>query len=96
MTQLCQRAQSGVLSNPSTHLEYLTFCLKQDSTSITTQQINQQAISDCIAAISGIEKSINQKDLTAGLNISIGFSANAWSRLFPSYPTLQNFTPSKR
>lgn len=87
MTQLCQRAQSGVLSNPSTHVEYLTFCLKQDSTSITTQQINQQAISDCIAAISGIEKSINQKDLTAGLNISIGFSANAWSRLFPSYPT---------
>ncbi|MGS0673607.1 Dyp-type peroxidase [Shewanella sp. 125m-1] len=79
MTQLCSLAQSGVLSNPTSHVEYLTFCLK-DHSDLAKQ------IGDGIAAINGIEKSINQKDLTAGLNISIGFSANAWPQLFPDQP----------
>ncbi|ABZ75658.1 Dyp-type peroxidase family [Shewanella halifaxensis HAW-EB4] len=79
MTQLCLLAQSGVLSNPTSHVEYLTFCLKAHP------ELAEQ-IGDCIAAIIGIEKSINQKDLTAGLNISIGFSANAWPQLFPEQP----------
>ncbi|GIU22737.1 Dyp-type peroxidase [Shewanella schlegeliana] len=80
MTALCSLAQSGVLSNPTSHVEYLTFCLKPNSAST-------EAIADCIGDIIGIEKSINQKDLTAGLNISIGFSANAWPQLFPEQPT---------
>ncbi|GIU42013.1 hypothetical protein TUM4438_07600 [Shewanella sairae] len=79
MTALCSLAQSGVLSNPTSHVEYLTFCLKQGSAL-------SDSIADCIAAISGIEKSINHKDLTAGLSISIGFSANAWPQLFPEHP----------
>ena len=79
MTQLYSLAQPGVLSNPSSHVEYLTFTLQ-------AQLQQADAIGDCIATILGIEKSINHKDLTAGLNISIGFSANAWSRLFPEEP----------
>ncbi|MCG9729955.1 Dyp-type peroxidase [Shewanella sp. Isolate13] len=79
MTQLYSLAQPGVLSNPSSHVEYLTF-------SLLPQVECADAIGDCIASLSGIEKSINQKDLTAGLNISIGFSANAWPKLFPDLP----------
>ncbi|WP_299802131.1 Dyp-type peroxidase [uncultured Shewanella sp.] len=79
MTALCSLAQPGVLSNPTSHVEYLTFCLKPSSAP-------SDAIDDCIAAIGGIEKSINHKDLSAGLNISVGFSVNAWPQLFPDHP----------
>ena len=79
MTQLYLLAQPGVLSNPSSHVEYLTFSLQP-------QVQYADAIGDCLANISGIEKSINQKDLSAGLNISIGFSSNAWPQLFPDQP----------
>jgi putative iron-dependent peroxidase len=86
MTELYSLAQSGVLSNPTSHVEYLTFCLKADSGIPSLPITAAESIGDCIAAISGIEKSINQKDLTAGLNISVGFSANAWTQLFPEQP----------
>ncbi|MEZ9594623.1 Dyp-type peroxidase [Shewanella sp. 10N.261.52.F9] len=79
MTQLCSLAQPGVLSNPSSHVEYLTFSL------IPTAEL-ATVITDGISAIAGIEKSINHKDLTADLNISIGFSSNAWPQLFPDSP----------
>ncbi|MCK8043662.1 Dyp-type peroxidase [Shewanella sp. 1CM18E] len=79
MTTLCSLAQPGVLSNPSSHVEYLTFSL------IPTAQL-PEVIGDAIAAIAGIEKSINHKDLSADLNVSIGFSANAWPQLFPEHP----------
>lgn len=79
MSQLCSLAQPGVLSNPSSHVEYLTFSLTP------SEQLSELA-ADAISTLSGIEKSINQKDLTAGLTISIGFSANAWPQLFPEQP----------
>ena len=79
MSQLCSLAQPGVLSNPSSHVEYLTFSLTP------SEQLSELA-ADAISTLSGIEKSINQKDLTAGLTISIGFSANAWPLLFPEQP----------
>ncbi|ABV86370.1 Dyp-type peroxidase [Shewanella pealeana] len=79
MTQVYSLAQPGVLSNPSSHVEYLTF-------SLLSQAELKDTIGDSITNLSGIEKSINQKDLTAGLTISIGFSANAWPKLFPDQP----------
>ncbi|MCL1039691.1 Dyp-type peroxidase [Shewanella submarina] len=76
MTQLSTLAQPGVLSNPSSHVEYLTFCLTPDSS-------GDEHIADALGALGGIEKSINQKDPSAGLEISIGFSSSAWKQLFP-------------
>ena len=78
MTMLSSRAQPGVLSNPTTHVEYLTFCLHNNAAA--------EHIAGCLAGLTGIEKSINQKDLSAGLQITIGFSAQAWPILFPQQP----------
>ena len=89
MLPLIKCAQPGALSNPSTHVEYLTFCLKNQTTA------REEKIADCLAAINGIEKSINQKDLTAELSMSIGFSANAWPQLFSSSPMPAELHPFK-
>ncbi|MGL4476000.1 MAG: Dyp-type peroxidase [Shewanella sp.] len=91
MTVLSNLAQPGVLSNPTTHAEYMTFVLEQG---LDTNHLSAQ-IAHCLAKLDVITKSINQKDLDANLTISIGFSANAWPQLFPSMPMpaqLQPFT----
>lgn len=79
MSELAVLAQPGVLSNPTSHVEYLTFCLKADSDCADD-------IGDALGDLGGIEKSINQKDLDANLSVSIGFSAHAWPILFPTQP----------
>lgn len=76
MNELANIAQSGVLSNPTTHVEFLTFTLKD-------QALNKDDIDDALSQLPGIEKSIRQKDPSAGLTVSIGFSANAWPILMP-------------
>lgn len=89
MTILSTLAQPGVLSNPTVHAEYMTFVL-------TSSEQNPQAsdhIGPTLAKLDGITKSINQKDLDADLSISIGFSANAWPQLFPSYDTPAQLRP---
>ena len=75
MAELCSLAQNGVLSNPTSHVEYLTFCLND--------QAGNQYIADALGKLGVIEKSIRQKDSDANLTITIGFSANAWEKLFP-------------
>lgn len=74
--QLYQYAQPGVISNPTSHAEYLTLILKNN---ITTDKV-----SDAISAIANVQKSISQKDDTCELTITTGFSANAWQILFPN------------
>jgi len=69
-------AQSGVISNPTNHAEYLTMVLKNNITS--------DKVTDAISAIANVQKSISQKDDTCGLTITTGFSANAWQILFPN------------
>ncbi|MGI2261284.1 Dyp-type peroxidase [Shewanella sp. GXUN23E] len=86
MTLLSTLAQPGVLSNPTSHVEYLTFCLSPDVTA-------PAEITDALAALGGIEKSINQKDPDAGLQLTIGFSASAWPVLFADYPMPANLHP---
>jgi len=73
---LCEFAQPGVISNPTSHAEYLTLVLKKN--------IEQEAVTKAIASIANVQKSINQKDDTCGLTITTGFSANAWQILFPN------------
>lgn len=69
-------AQPGVISDPTTHTEFLTFTLKD-------QWLNIDDINDALVQLPGIEKSIRQKDPSAALSMTIGFSANAWPLLFP-------------
>ncbi len=76
MKELAALAQPGVLSNPTTHVEYLTFVLKD-------QWFDMEEINDALSQLLGIGKSILQKDLTSNLTVSMGFSANAWPILFP-------------
>ncbi|WP_407333706.1 Dyp-type peroxidase [Enterovibrio sp. 27052020O] len=76
MNELASMAQIGVLTNPTTHAEFLTFVLKD-------QWLNVEEISDALAQLPGIEKSIRQKDPDAGISMTMGFSANAWPILFP-------------
>lgn len=86
MTQLSTLAQPGVLSNPTSHVEYLTFCLNQNAAA-------NEHIADALGALGGIEKSINQKDPDAGLQVSIGFSSSAWATLFPDQPVPAQLHP---
>ncbi|MBE1277233.1 Dyp-type peroxidase [Enterovibrio baiacu] len=76
MNELAILAQPGVLTNPTSHVEYLTFTLKD-------QWLNLDDIGDALSQLPGIEKSIRQKDPSAGLTMTMGFSANAWPSLFP-------------
>ncbi|WP_325894436.1 Dyp-type peroxidase [Grimontia sp. NTOU-MAR1] len=79
MNELVSLAQPGVLSNPSTHAEFLTFSLKD-------QWLNIDQVNAALSQLPGIEKSIRQKDTSAGLSVTIGFSANSWPILFPDIP----------
>lgn len=69
-------AQAGVISNPTSHVEYLTMILKNG--------FEQNAVTQAIAAIANVQKSISPKDDTCALTITVGFSANAWHLLFPN------------
>ena len=92
MTVLSNLAQAGVLSNPTVHAEYMTFVLSGADKSPSPSE----HIGAALAKLDVITKSINQKDLDADLSISVGFSANAWTPLFPdtAIPAqLQPFTP---
>lgn len=73
---LYEYAQLGVISNPTNYAEYLTMVLKKNSTS--------NKVADAISAIANVQKSISQKDDTCGMTITVGFSANAWTVLFPN------------
>ncbi|MFA0440795.1 peroxidase [Vibrio sp. 10N.286.49.C2] len=75
---IAQVSQPGVLSDPSTFAEYLTFVLKQGSTS--------DDILEAFSQISGIEKSISQKDPSADLTITVAVSKKAWPMLFVDKP----------
>lgn len=76
MNELIALAQPGVLSDPTTHAEFLTFTLKD-------QWLNVEEINEALSQLPGIEKSIRQKDSNAGLSVTMGFSANSWPILFP-------------
>ncbi|MBV7317211.1 Dyp-type peroxidase [Shewanella sp. NIFS-20-20] len=91
MTHLSKLAQAGVLTNPTTHAEYMTFVINPSNQGVACTNIGI-----ALAKLDVITKSINQKDLDASLSISIGFSALAWPLLFPQIPMpaqLQAFTP---
>lgn len=73
--KLNEYAQPGVISDPTNHVEYLTLVLRDN--------ITKDAINTALSSIDNAEKSIRQKDPTAVLTVTTGFSANAWSKLFP-------------
>jgi putative iron-dependent peroxidase len=77
-------SQSGLLSDPNTFAEYLTFSL--NSTDV-------DAIQTALSHISVIEKSIRQKDSRCFLSILFGVSANAWSRVFPTVECPKELRP---
>ncbi len=77
MTHHAAHAQPGVLSDPTTFAEYLTFTL------VDTPPAN--AFADVAGSIVGIEKSIRQKDPTSNLTMTLGVSHNGWSRLLTDH-----------
>ncbi len=79
-----EKAQKGVLSDPSPHVEYLTFVLREDFSPET------QALA--LSYFGNVEKSISQKDTTANLSLTIGFGLSAWQRLFPQHPIPQDLS----
>lgn len=78
MLTLVTMAQTGVISDPNSFAEYLTFVLADDSNTTTAD------LADAIAQVGGIEKSLLQKDPNSNLTISIGISASAWQQVFPA------------
>jgi len=78
-------AQSGVLSDPNTFAEYLTFTL-------TDEQPNDAIVTVAEAWV-GTERSIRQKDPESRLSITIGVSAQAWAQLLPDHETPIGLVP---
>ncbi|RJX73656.1 Dyp-type peroxidase [Vibrio sinensis] len=76
---IAERAQLGVLSDPSTFAEYLTFVLKSTA--------DTESVQDALSQIAGIEKSISQKDPSANLTITVALSKNGWPLILPDVPT---------
>lgn len=72
---LADLAQNGVLSDPTTFAEYLTLSLNGSPTS--------DQVAEAMAMVTNVEKSIRQKDTTARVTVTVGFSAEAFSTLFP-------------
>ena len=72
-------AQVGVLSDPSTFAEYLTFVLKSTA--------DTDSVQDALSQVVGIEKSISQKDPSASLNITVAISKSAWPLVLPDVAT---------
>jgi len=77
--------QPGVLSDPTTFAEYLTF------TVIGTPQ--PDAIDGIAGSVVGIAKSIGQKDPAARLSITLGISHNGWQLLLPGHEMPQSLAP---
>ena len=86
-TTLEELAQPGVLSDPNTFAEYLTFVL--------TDGAADADVADIMADFSGVAKSIAQKDPDAHLTVTIGFSPSAWGRLFPDREAPAGLRPFK-
>lgn len=80
MSQPVQLAQKGVISDPNSFAEYLTFELLENNASDSEQ------LDKALAQIGHIEKSISKNDPTADLSISFGVSARAWQTVFPTVP----------
>ncbi|WP_025819845.1 Dyp-type peroxidase [Shewanella marina] len=89
MQHLSELAQPGVLSNPTQFAEYLTFTLNTPLTA------DQDKINDCLSHASVILKDINQKDPSACLSVTMGFSFNGWQQLFPNEPMPAQLHPFK-
>ncbi|MCF6182491.1 Dyp-type peroxidase [Lutibacter sp.] len=83
---LVNKTQEGLLSDPTPFVEYLTLELKQDKYEVKT-------ISAILNEFSKISKSIGQKDTTAIMQITIGFSSKGWSSLFPNKPMPEELHP---
>ncbi len=71
-------AQHGVLTDPTAHVEFLTYVLNDSFTA--------DDVSSAMHQLTNITHSIRQKDPGAGLTTTIGFSAAAWPRLFTDDP----------
>jgi len=82
---LYELAQPGVITNPASHVEYLTMVLKEN--------INQASVTKAISEITNVQKSVSQKDNTCNLSITTGFSANGWQILFPNIEFPQGLKP---
>ena len=83
---LVNKTQEGLLSDPTPFVEYLTLELKQD-------KYKAETISAILDEFSKISKSIGQKDTTAIMQITIGFSSKGWSSLFPNEPIPDELHP---
>jgi len=78
-------AQPGVLSDPMTFAEYLTFVLAGTPQS--------GAIGDIVGSLLGIEKSIRQKDPESQLTMTVGLSHNGWKQLLPGHEMPDGLVP---
>lgn len=85
MNDRASHAQPGVLSDPTTFAEYLTFTL------IETPR--PDAVDGIADDIIGIAKSIGQKDPSARLSMTLGISNNGWKQLLPGYEMPQALMP---
>jgi len=84
MNDRASHAQPGVLSDPTTFAEYLTFTL------IAPRPDAVDGIADDII---GIAKSIGQKDPSARLSMTLGISYSGWKRLLPDHETPEALMP---
>lgn len=80
MSQTVQLAQPGVITNPNSFAEYLTFELPEEN------QIDSQKLAKAISKVSEIEKSFLENYPNADLTISVGISARGWQYVFPNVP----------
>ena len=71
-------AQPGLLSDPTDFAEYLTFALPDAP--------DRSEFARAMGMVINAPKSIGQKDPTALMTVTTGFSANAWASLFPDDP----------
>jgi len=78
-------AQPGVLSDPNTFAEYLTFTLGETPPA--------DAFADVVGSIVGIEKSIRQKDPTSNLTVTLGVSYNGWKHLLADHEMPAGLVP---
>jgi len=85
MSNYAHDAQAGVLTDPSTFAEFLTF--------VVTDTPPDDAIERIVGAAVGIEKSIRQKDPESQLAITLAISANGWERLLPEVPAPRGLVP---
>ncbi|MFV0260056.1 MAG: Dyp-type peroxidase [Acidimicrobiales bacterium] len=84
-------AQPGVLTDPTPFAEYLTFVLHDGTAEHGTPTPAQ--VTSALTMLDNATKSISQKDTTAEVSTTIGFSARAWPRLFPDAPVPAGLAP---